>query len=722
MNCQPKRNTILRLHHLPQRRWRNLIRVVLYATILTAVTVPSDATCAGEVVILSDGDFDSLPVGTAPDNREPAGAWGFPRSYISEGEAEKGRSQFEVVETADFDPSRQGNSLHLRSSTGGAASFLPNLFNFILRESPGLVIRANFDIFVPDEQRSGGNFLLGGDHGGRGTDFSDRGPQIGWESGRIVYCQRSCDSPSEATTLVREYPYGQWQKVQLDMDLSADNFDFYWSAGDAPLELIGSDLEFRSQNQRFMDRFTFVHWPAVGSVESYLDNVSITVPGRSLDHPVLQGSGDTYFETFDEALGVDSQSTGQFLPPGWSASDNGLAHEIQTSRKFPVGTSSGRGTPIFNAGGVDDSDRALALGVTRSTDQGTLQFLADISESSASSFQLQFDLEAWDAARVSSLGEAAFDVTVELDDGDGFAQLADLGRVTTGPNLFPPAQDRLDGNSDANRVSFDSGVVNADIPEGSQLRVRWAAATDAATENWVFGLDNVSLSLFGGETVSELLAGDADQDLDFDQLDLVQVQIAAKYLTGQAATWGEGDWNGAPGGTAGNPPAGDGLFNQFDIIAAQQGATYLTGPYAALQANGQPADGQTSVIYNAGTGEVAVDAPAGVELTSINIDSASGIFTGEAAVNLGGSFDNDADGNIFKATFGSSFASISFGNVARTGLSEEFVLGDLTAVGSLSGGGDLGNVDLVYVPEPTTIGLLLFGLLLGLVRLRHTHV
>ena len=34
-----------------------------------------------------------------------------------------------------------------------------------------------------------------------------------------------------------------------------------------------------------------------------------------------------------------------------------------------------------------------------------------------------------------------------------------------------------------------------------------------------------------------LRAGDADQDLDFDQIDLVQVQIAAKYLTGQAATW-----------------------------------------------------------------------------------------------------------------------------------------------------------------------------------------
>jgi hypothetical protein len=233
--------------------------------------------------------------------------------------------------------------------------------------------------------------------------------------------------------------------------------------------------------------------------------------------------------------------------------------------------------------------------------------------------------------------------------------------------------------------------------------------TEGNTTGWVYGLDNVALNL-----LAALLPGDADQDYHFDQLDLVQVQQANKYLSGQPATWGEGDWNGAPGGSPGNPPTGDGLFNQFDIIAAQQGAAYLTGSYAAIQPNGQSGDGQTSVIYDPSTGELQVDAPSGVELTSINIDSAGGIFTSSAAENLGGSFDNDVDNNIFKATFGGSFGSISFGNVAQAGLSEEFVLGDLSVIGSLAGGGDLGNVDLVYVPEPSTFGLLLLGLLTGL--------
>ena len=80
----------------------------------------------------------------------------------------------------------------------------------------------------------------------------------------------------------------------------------------------------------------------------------------------------------------------------------------------------------------------------------------------------------------------------------------------------------------------------------------------------------------------QLQAGDADMDLDFDQLDLVKVQVAAKYLTGQAATWGEGDWNGAPGGSPGNPPPGNGLFDQLDIISALSAGKYLTGPYAAI--------------------------------------------------------------------------------------------------------------------------------------------
>ena len=213
-----------------------------------------------------------------------------------------------------------------------------------------------------------------------------------------------------------------------------------------------------------------------------------------------------------------------------------------------------------------------------------------------------------------------------------------------------------------------------------------------------------------------LRAGDADQDLDFDQLDLVRVSVAGKYLTGQAATWGEGDWNTAPGGEQGNPPTGDGQFNQLDIIAALNANIYLSGPYAAISTSGNRDDGQTSLVYDADTGELSVDAPAGKELTSINISSAGSLFTGDKPAVLDGAFDNFAADNVFKATFGGSFGSISFGNVLPDGLSEDAVSADLSAVGSLAGGGDLGDVDLVYIPEPASILLLVLGLMYVAVR------
>jgi hypothetical protein len=52
--------------------------------------------------------------------------------------------------------------------------------------------------------------------------------------------------------------------------------------------------------------------------------------------------------------------------------------------------------------------------------------------------------------------------------------------------------------------------------------------------------------------------GDANGDGRVDQLDLVLVLQAGKYLTDEPATFAEGDWNG------------DGLFDQRDIVLLLQ--------------------------------------------------------------------------------------------------------------------------------------------------------
>ena len=79
-------------------------------------------------------------------------------------------------------------------------------------------------------------------------------------------------------------------------------------------------------------------------------------------------------------------------------------------------------------------------------------------------------------------------------------------------------------------------------------------------------------------------------------------------------------------------------------------------------------------------------------------------------MNLIGSFDRAAADNLFKAVFGSSFGSLSFGNVAQAGLAEPLVRGDLSVSGSLAGGGGLSNVELTYIPVPEPSSLLLLGL------------
>ena len=287
-------------------------------------------------------------------------------------------------------------------------------------------------------------------------------------------------------------------------------------------------------------------------------------------------------------------------------------------------------------------------------------------------------------------------------------------RVSDSETTIEAYDDNSDVDAPRWEASFD-GVAIADLGNSVTLALRQLAVEDG--DNVAGFFDNI-LVTSSGAAATGLQAGDADQDFDFDQVDLVQVQVAAKYLSGQPATWGEGDWDGAPGGAVGSPPAGDGRFDQLDIVSALNAGVYLTGPYAAVASNGVESDGQTSVIYDPATGEVSVDAPAGVELTSINIDSAGGIFTGADAQNLGGSFDNDADNNIFKATFGGSFGSLSLGNVAQSGVSQEFLLADLSVVGSLQGGGDLGAVDLIYVPEPASCMLLVIGAIVTLLQCR----
>jgi len=339
--------------------------------------------------------------------------------------------------------------------------------------------------------------------------------------------------------------------------------------------------------------------------------------------------GDPYQQNFDESLGPESSSTGTVFPTAWTTSENGVVFEHTTTQAFPA-----RGTltsSVYNAGAESDADRTLAIGVIRDTDSRMLQFQGEIIDTDATALQLKFDVEAWDtlSRSASDPGEAAFDVNVELDTGNGFAELFDFGTITTGARLTLPTGDYVDGNLDEYRVSFDSDIQAADIPVGSQLRIRWTLPEQANNRRWVYGLDNVVVNLISGKVVVgdvdgdgrlsaqdiDLLAeairhasedptfdinhdgmvsagdhtswvhepsfantyfGDATLDGEFNSADLIAVFQAGKYELDVDAGWAEGDWSG------------DQRFGSSDLIGAFQDGGYELGPRITTNAVPEP--------------------------------------------------------------------------------------------------------------------------------------
>ena len=163
-----------------------------------------------------------------------------------------------------------------------------------------------------------------------------------------------------------------------------------------------------------------------------------------------------------------------------------------------------------------------------------------------------------------------------------------------------------------------------------------------------------------------LRPGDADMDLDFDQLDLVQIQVAGKYLTGEAATWGEGDWDGGPGGNQTKPPIGDGKFDQLDIVAAQQMGIYLSGKYASHSPHGETTSG-TRIALN---------------LENSYIDRFS-----ELTLQAG-----TRDDQRFEV----------FDDVSETGPSVPLSLNTLTSIGPIPKADESRHVEMLVVPEPSS--------------------
>ena len=147
------------------------------------------------------------------------------------------------------------------------------------------------------------------------------------------------------------------------------------------------------------------------------------------------------------------------------------------------------------------------------------------------------------------------------------------------------------------------------------------------------------------------------------------------------------------------------------------------GSFAALAPGGAQGDDRLSVIYNALTGEVAVESPE--SFLSVQIDSEAGIFT-EDSPRLGGDVEIlEPDRQLFMISVGPNglapISSWSFGTPAQRGLSEQFVSLDLTVWARAAATHEIQGGDLIYiaVPEPSPFILMLAGLVVLTIRRQH---
>jgi hypothetical protein len=252
--------------------------------------------------ILRDGDFDSLPIGSAPNVSSPAGAWFFPFGWH-----ESHDTEVTIVRA----PGQPETDHCLRVSTAGAESFhLVNVFTRPLQQSVDTIILVSFDVYVPAATVGGPAIYLANE--GVGSDL-DRGPQLMWGAGTLfAYSIGLLETP-----LVSSYPRNAWQSVRMEIDLVSDTYSVFWGVRGSPLEHIGSGLGFRSGPQRQLDRFAIARFINYNQeIDAFVDNVRVTEVPRNNPSLSLHFTGDSIILSWTAAAAAYQMESTATLDPG----------------------------------------------------------------------------------------------------------------------------------------------------------------------------------------------------------------------------------------------------------------------------------------------------------------------------------------------------------------------------------------------------------------------
>ncbi|MCA9200768.1 MAG: hypothetical protein KDA87_24685, partial [Planctomycetales bacterium] len=136
---------------------------------------------------------------------------------------------------------------------------------------------------------------------------------------------------------------------------------------------------------------------------------------------------------------------------------------------------------------------------------------------------------------------------------------------------------------------------------------------------------------------------------------------------------------------------------------------------------GETAADVLSLVYSPDTGNLSIDLGSGgagalANLTTLEIRSAGGNFTGTRPGNLGGLFDVFNANKLFKLD-PAGYGNLDFGPAMAKNLSGDALVADLLVDGSFVGGGGVGSVPVALVhpdfmvPEPSSMVMVALGLL-----------
>jgi hypothetical protein len=195
--------------------------------------------------LVTDGDFDALPVGTAPDRGNPAGGW-FQSDRLDW--SELAPSQISI---APGPAGGTGNALRFSFAENGNPGHSASVTKLLIRPvtaASGQILNVSFDIYV-EPGAAGPAVVLE-------QDDDRRTAQLVWGDQATALDKLTAaehqgpNSVSAPTTLLPTYPRGIWQTVRLEVDLTRARYNFYWSEKGQPVSVTRTDLRFHRADTR----------------------------------------------------------------------------------------------------------------------------------------------------------------------------------------------------------------------------------------------------------------------------------------------------------------------------------------------------------------------------------------------------------------------------------------------------------------------------------------